>query len=263
MSNDLSVILSGWVNKDERQSARVINSYAGRPVLQYFESNAVLQMELEGRPDGVRPGNSASMLDLLTARMAHPGATLQPQDWMELDREFVQYQQRRQAALLAAATTLLDGHREDAIALYALAVRDLKHCIDIVDLTVAHHPVGGLVSARPELKPVLIGQRFLALAQIELANEQADSAVELLRQGESAIKEYLESNQPHDEASNACLRELALMESAVRDKYKLKATLQERLDDALAGENYELAATLRDQITRNRSATTLQSDVGP
>lgn len=254
MSNDLSVILAGWVGKDDRQSARIINAYGGRPVLQYFESGAVLQMEMDGRPDGVRPQGRTSMLDVLTARLQNESETIHPQDWMELDREFVQYQQRRQAALVAASQLFLEGRREEAIPLYALTVRDLKHCIDIIDLTVAHHPSGGLVSARPELKPVLMSQRFIALSQVELAGENIESAVEVLRDGECQINAYLNSNDPRDEASGACLRELNLMESAIRDKYKLKSTLREQLDEALAVENYELAASIRDQIAQVKSA---------
>lgn len=253
MSNDLSAILSGWVGKDDRQSARVIHTYDGRTALQYFEANAVLQMEIDGRPDGVRPGGLASMLEMLNARLVEPGAKIQPQDWMELDREFVQHQQRRQAALVAAASLYLDNRPTEAVGLYALAVRDLKHCIDIIDLTIAHHPTGAMVSARPEVKPVLIGQRYLALAQFELVNGNIEAAVELLRDGELQLQQCIESKQPHDEASTACLRELTIMESAIRDRYKVKKTLREQLDDALAGENYELAASLRDRLATVKS----------
>jgi hypothetical protein len=253
MSKDLEKFLAGWVGRESQHSARIIKTAKGGMAIQYYEARAVTQMELNGRPDGIHPGGFATMLhQLQAAKQSSGGAPLEvtPQQWMELDREFAQFQQRRRAVLIVAAGRFLEGRAGDAVPLYQLAVHDAQHCLDIIDFATAEHPAGALLAAQPALRPAIIAQRSIALAQADVAAGNAEFAVERLKDGARQVEDLLRASGVNDPANTSCMRDLQVMECALRERFELRKTLREQLDEALAAENYELAASLRDRISQ-------------
>lgn len=174
---------------------------------------------------------------------------ISPQQWIELDREFVQFRLRRRAALLAASTALMENRIADAAPLYRLACSDADHCLAIIDLAESAHPSGSLVSATPEQRPPMIADRQIALAQLRLTAQEVEAAIDALTDAAREIRAISGDDDP-------CLRDLASLEKAIRDKYAMGKTLREQLDDAVANENFELAAALRDRIA---ASTTVRS----
>lgn len=68
MSPDLSKILSEWPFKPGQINARIIEGLDGEPKLQVRLDLGVLQLEVDGRPDGQNPNGFDSVLELYELR---------------------------------------------------------------------------------------------------------------------------------------------------------------------------------------------------
>ena len=257
MTFDLSEVTEGWIKRGERQSARLIRAANGRPVLQLYEALAVFQMEISGRPDGVRPAGCDSMLQMMQSRArTNSPQRPTPQNWMELDREFAQYNQRRKAAVLVAAAAKAQSIGEWARVLYELAAHDTAHCLEILAFAETEHPTGRLPSVGPELRPVLTTQQTIALAQLALIAEDHELAVERLHDGTSTLCRLLDQQGITNTGENAYVRELNAMEQRIREEHGIQQTLSEQLDDAVGHEDFERAASLRDRIAQREAMMT-------
>ena len=62
MTKDIGPILEGWPHEPGKISVRKIRGGDGRVKIQLRLDLGLLQMEAEGRPDGLRPYNCESML---------------------------------------------------------------------------------------------------------------------------------------------------------------------------------------------------------
>src|SRR5690606_4336837 len=66
--NDIDPVLREWAYEPGEISARIVKATDGRQVVQMRIEMGLLQMELEGRPDGERPEGFPSLLDYLQNR---------------------------------------------------------------------------------------------------------------------------------------------------------------------------------------------------
>src|SRR5438105_12496036 len=99
MSLDLNTILKDGPNESGRIKVRKSAGLDGREKLQLRVDRGVLQMEINGRPDGRRPHNCESLLEYYqkrAARAAQKGDTyeLAPEQCAELQQEGIQYYHR-------------------------------------------------------------------------------------------------------------------------------------------------------------------------
>ena len=102
MSQDISRILKDWDYDPDEISARIVRGDDGREKIQLRVELGILQMEIDGRPDGARPENSESWLDHARKRqrlhdVSHPDGPpfrLNETQCMRLWREGVQYYHR-------------------------------------------------------------------------------------------------------------------------------------------------------------------------
>ena len=102
MSNDLSQILSEWQFRPDEVLVRIVPGDDGRGKVQLRVDLGILQMEMDGRPDGDRPEGFESWLDYYEHRQqahdeTHPDAApflLSEEDCLRLWREAVQYYHR-------------------------------------------------------------------------------------------------------------------------------------------------------------------------
>jgi hypothetical protein len=166
--------------------ARYVSAADGGGELQWRQGRHLVRFELHGRPDGVQPRGHGSTLEQLSAAAAQPGdsgAGIRPQDWMELDREFALYQQRRQAALVVALAAYRQERPADAIRLARISRRDAFHQLATIDLAEQHHPAGHLSDAGPAQRAVLHAQSAVAEAVTRLAEGDATGALRQLREG--------------------------------------------------------------------------------
>ncbi|NCC52491.1 MAG: hypothetical protein EOM20_14915, partial [Spartobacteria bacterium] len=129
MSKDISTIVGGWGYDPGRVNARWITGIDGLPKVQLRMDLGVLQMEMEGRPDGSMPRGSSSLLDYylgLEDKLSfdHPALRLHEEACTELQQEAVQYYYRY---LAFAALGHLDG-----------VIRDTEHNLEIFHLVARH-----------------------------------------------------------------------------------------------------------------------------
>src|SRR5207245_6251695 len=99
MSLDLNTILKDWPHENRAIKVRKVLGLDGRQKLQLRIDLGVLQMELTGRPDGIRPHGCESLLTYHQLRAARAGARneeyqLAPEQCSEIQKEHIQYYHR-------------------------------------------------------------------------------------------------------------------------------------------------------------------------
>ena len=68
MSKDITTIIAGWEHEPDELQVRIIAGDDGRDKIQMRIDLGLIQMELDGRPDGRRVGDDESLLDTLEAQ---------------------------------------------------------------------------------------------------------------------------------------------------------------------------------------------------
>src|SRR5207248_1357398 len=99
MSLDLNTILKDWPHEPGAIKVRKIIGLDGREKLQLRIDLGVLQMEMSGRPDGVRPHGCESLLAYHQLKAAHAvgrgeNYELTTEQCAELQQEGIQYYHR-------------------------------------------------------------------------------------------------------------------------------------------------------------------------
>lgn len=262
MSRDITPLLQDWEFQPDEVTVRTIEGDDGVERVQLRLDLGLMQMEIDGRPDGQRIEGHASWLDLHKARQqehdtANPDGApyqLQPDDCEQLLREGVQYYHRYVSFW--------------ALERYELCARDTERNLQLI-LFVREHarrdrdkmqfdqwrPYVVMMHARSIGTPLLeAGEHEAALAAIDTAVEridrfladydredQADQVNELkfLTRWRSEIVSQSRKGLPRPEGAEG--------EETSTDPLQ---ALRDRLNAAIEAEHYEEAADLRDELTR-------------
>jgi hypothetical protein len=253
MRRDIDEALANWPFEPDpgEMLAREIRARDGRSVLQVRVELGLHQMEVTGRPDGLRPHGFATYLDYLRHRAAgrglDPGGnsppwTMAESQCVEADREFVQFHHRRAAWL--------------TLQKYDRALADADHTLALMDFVCRHAGSADYVASHERLRGLVLFQRTRAAAALALERSKPDEAIDLIRDGAAkllASKNSYEADSDSDEAPNAALVEqLQIFEREIRKNFEVPATLQEQLDEAISREDYEHAARIRDLMKSRR-----------
>ena len=156
MRRDIDEAMQGWPFEPETGVARQIKARDGRPILQIRVELGLLQMEVEGRPDGVRPHGFPTYLDYLRGRAASKGSaagfgskgkgwSMSKEQRAEADREFVQFDHRRGAWL--------------ELQKYDKALDDADHSLELMDFILQHGQDPEYVAAHERLRGLVIFHR--------------------------------------------------------------------------------------------------------
>lgn len=254
MRRDMDDAIQGWPYDPVPGEviAREVRARDGRMVIQVRVELGVLQIEVSGRPDGTRPHGFATYLDYLRYRAAGRGkeststlATVKPSIWTMLpehgagvDREFVQFYHRRVAWL--------------ALQRYDRALLDADHTLTLMDFVVRHGGTEEYVDAHERFRGLVLYHRTQAAAALALERRKPDEAVDVVREGIEKLGHHHESwlvdHEHLDTPNHSLMEQLRVLDTEIRKNFSVEKTLRERLDEAVENENYELAATLRDQI---------------
>ncbi len=233
--DDLAKLLSEWPTDAGNARVRVIDGADGRPKVQVRLDLGVLQMEMEGRPDGLQPGGRESLLEL-----AREDATAEPlvADRLEaLRHEAGLYQQRATALMM--------------VGFPGLAARDCRRNLEVIDFVRerAARPEDRAVFEQLRLGHVVMRARAEATAALQAKDHR--TALGALESGLAAVRDAytLLGARARFEASPeaAILRSMRDM-LIPRLPSSQRAELEERLRAAIASENYELAAILRNEL---------------
>jgi hypothetical protein len=243
--NDLSDILKAWPHESGRINVRRVPGRDGRPKLQVRIDLGIIQMEMNGRPDGRRPEGFESLLEYQKDRLARyskqsggpDGFVLSADECRALREEAVQYY-HRYVALLALGD-------------YAGVVRDTSRNLEVFDLCRDHGADSGDRTVLEQFRPYVIMMRARGEAEQALATGATREAVAAIDGGLAEIRQIFEQAgqaAAFDEANEVQL--LRGMRDALVPKLPVsqRMELQERLQAAIDAENYELAAVLRDEL---------------
>lgn len=240
MRQDIDDALKGWQHKPNTLQSRVIRTRDGRDVLQMRLDLGVLQMELVDRPDGHRPEGFATYYDYLqskskAAELAAKTFVINSEQANECDREFMQFYQRRICWL--------------ALGEFGRAVSDADHTLAFMDFLREHSPSEEFTQAHEQYRAFVLFHRTQAEAAALAEDEDAPGAVDAVQKGAETIREILAEHAEEEELDgHPMLAQLAHLERELRQKLGVEHTLQEQLDQAVAREDYEAAARLRDRI---------------
>jgi hypothetical protein len=243
---DLSHLLRSWKPEPGRINARKIVGGDGRPKLQIRIDLGVLQMEIDGRPDGERPHGFESLLgyeqDRLTryARESGIGAdgfALSPDDCRMLREEAVQYYHRYVGLF--------------AIGEYGAVIRDTTRNLEALDLCRDFGTTDLDRTVLEQFRAPILMMRARSEAELALLEGQPKQALAALDGGLDELRRVYEDSgrgEAFNDANEVQL--LRGMRDALVPKVPAsqKVELQERLRAAIDAENYELAAILRDEL---------------
>ena len=258
VSVDISDILAGWTFRHGAHAARLIRGDDGRWQLQLRLDMGVMQMDVDGRPDGLRPDGYPTWLDKMTARAEEAGDPAPtPSDWAELDREMMQYYHRRTGLMTVAARAQEDNRLSLAVKLFRRAVRDGNHNLRAMNFVARRGGDPGYVAGHERHRPFVLAQIAQAAGFANLLHGDPDRAIEMFKRGLARIRRAYRRQQaaallPNDPGA----RQLRLLERRVRRDYGIDRTLYEQLDEAVMAEDFERAAILRDKIHRRQRRKT-------
>lgn len=240
---DIDDVLRQWPFRPGVILARVVRARDGREVVQMRVEMGILQMETEHRPDGTRPGGSRTYLDYITRQAARQGPdfVLSARQCAEMDREFLQYYHRRICWL--------------ALRKFERAVQDADHTLAMMDFASRHSPSAEWTLSHEQYRPLVLFHRTQAAALAELDQAGPEAAIEAIADGLARLRAALaaETEDEPPEENHPLVEHLLELQEWIRGYFEVGKTLAEQLADAVAAEQYELAARLRDEIARRRA----------
>ena len=249
MRRDMDDAIQGWPYNPEPGEviAREVRARDGRTVVQVRVELGVLQMEVGGRPDGARPHGFATYLDYLRHRAAGRGQapggkappwTMTREHGAAADREFVQYFHRRVAWL--------------TLQRYDRALLDSDHTLALMDFVRRHGVDEDYSASHERFRGLVLLHRTQAAAALALERRKPEEAIDLVRDGVERLKGHHDrwsaEHDPAEAPNPALIEQLNVLEHEIRKNFAVDKTLREQLDEAVADEDYERAARLRDQI---------------
>jgi hypothetical protein len=239
---DIDQILRTWEFEPGEVAARLIRAGDGREVLQMRIEMGILQIEVDHRPDGAKPGGAETYFDYLIGLAVHEGDDflLTEDQCAEADREFVQFYQRRICWL--------------ALREFRRAVRDADHSLAFMDFVRTRSPSEEWTMSHEQYRPFILFHRTQAAALAELEENGPEKAIEQINLGLAKIRDFFVAMEAEEQfQEDELVTRLDELRESLRDHYQIGRTLAEQLADAVATEQYELAARLRDEIAKRET----------
>ena len=231
-------ILNDWDFDPNTLNVRLVKGKDGRDVIQMRVDMGILQMETTGRPDGTQFDDSETYLDhMLAVRLADPDHHLDDAECTEIDREFMQFYHRRICWL--------------RLQYYHRAVMDADHTLRLMDLSSEMSGDEEWTAAHEQYRPFVLFHRTQAEALGELEENTPEEAIAAINRGLETTRKFFAEHdaEEHFEEDELVVRLVELRES-LRSEYAVGQTLKEQLNAAVEKEQYELAARLRDELSR-------------
>lgn len=253
MIRDLRSILDGWDYEPGKISVRKIIGRDGRERIQTRIDMGVLQLETVGRPDGRRPHGHESLLDYHGKRLAEHierygddnDFVLSPDECRELRNEAHMYYQRYLSLFVL----------ED----FEGVERDTARNLRLIDCCEAYAASDADRRALTAQRAYVLMMNIRAQVYGALQQQRFEAAVALVESGIARVRNLPPPPSAGDpEPIDPYQGELAVLIDLQREVYRRlpedSATrLRWELNGALAAEDYERAARLRDELSRRRA----------
>jgi hypothetical protein len=244
LSKDITPVLDGWDFEPDEPQVRIVAGDDGRDKLQMRLDLGLIQMELAGRPDGSRPEGHESLLDALEHRASEVSArggvfALDAADCAALMREGLQYYHRYLAAFHLQRFDLVARDTERNLRLFAFVVKHAGRPRDRLQFD--------------QYRPYVTMMRSRARGHMALDRSDYAAALAAIDEGIEGIREFLrEYDKADSEAECGELGFLLRWRREVESERPVGPVerLEQQLALAVAREEYEEAARLRDQLQR-------------
>ncbi len=237
----IDTVLSQWPYDPDAVSVRMVQGEDGRELIQMRIEMGLLQLETTGRPDGETPQGAVTYYDYLRQQSGQQGVDylFSADECAEADREFVQYYHRRICWL--------------AMREFRKAVRDADHTLGLMDLCRSHSPDEEWTMSHEQYRPFVLFHRIQADALSQLDGDGPEAAVQAVNRGLERLKEMFgEHNLESEFDEHELVERLLEFRETMREKFSVGKTLNEQLTDAIAAEEYERAAKIRDALRDKR-----------
>jgi len=243
-SGNLSNILNSWPY-DEKNNVRFIRNEDGSEIMQIRLPLGIEQYNLNGRPDGQKPEGGDNLLEVYRRREQ---ATKESGGVLILGDE--DFRSLREESLLYYYRYLILFQ----LGYYRRVVHDTSHNLKIcllVDRYYQSDERKELLQYRPYIRRI----NAISNAMIYLAENREDEAIETLKRGIADIENlpHIDSQVFEFEKSRSIrlmldvIRQVQTIHSKVGKK-AFEESLAEELGRAVATEDYERAALIRDQL---------------
>ena len=234
-------ILTSWPYDPEALAVRRTRGHDGRPVLQMRIEMGLLQLEVSGRPDGSKPYGKPTVLDHVRGEAERaPSFVLSDELCREIDREFVQFYHRRICWL-----RLQEYHR---------AVEDADHTLALMDFCREHSDDTDWILSHEQYRPFVLFHRTQADALAALDDDGPEAAITRVNSGLERLHQFYAECGAEDEwETDELAARLREVRENLRQTFEVGLTLEEQLAEAVAREEYERAAELRDELARRHA----------
>lgn len=247
MRYDLTNFLRKWDYQPGELRVRRLKGRDGRQKIQLRVDLGVLQMEAEGRPDGKRPMGHDSWLQFYQSRLGEHIAEHGGEDGFELKAEDCQRLQQEAIQFY---------HRY--ICLFQLGdhvgvLRDTERNLEVFALLERFASAPEVGAALAVFKPQVLLMRTRAQGALALEADDPRGAIRAIEAGVEALRTLYRDQEQADMAEQAT--EVKMLESWLQElRPHLPRSPRERLEtelnQAIAREDYEKAAELRDALKR-------------
>jgi hypothetical protein len=244
-NKDITPVLRGWDYEPGTINVRKVSGLDGMPKLQMRLDLGLLQMEMIGRPDGLRPHGCESLLDYFEGLLSEHkrrngtelGFQLSSSQCQSLREEAVMYYNRYLSLFVLEE--------------FPGVVRDTARNLRVLDLCgkFAAEEQDRLVLE--QYRPYITMMNARANASIQFKDSQYKAALETVERGLADIKEFFALfGQEEAYGQSNEVRVLKRFAREIRAKLPVSPAvrLQRKLDRAIKNEEYEEAARLRDKL---------------
>lgn len=249
MDQDISHILENWKYQSDDLTVRIVKGEDGHEKIQLRLDLGILQMEIDGRPDGRRPFTCESLYNYYHSLAEKsndtngepPAFVLDSDDCAKLWQEAVQYYHRY----------LCFFQLED----YQRAARDTERNITVFDFVADYAIDEEDIDAFEQYRGYVLMMNTRARALIQLRDKNIAAALDIIEEGIDNIRDWFENEETEVE-DDSCSEILFLQQWAdtIRSTRPLtkKQRLERALEKAVSLQDYERAAKLRDELSSNQ-----------
>ncbi len=246
MDFDISGLLDQWPYQPGQVVVRRFKAKDGREKIQLRVDLGLLQMNVEGRPDGKRPYGHSSLLEYYRARLrkytaAHDGSDegfkLKDEDCARLQLEALQYHHRYICLLQ------LEDH--------ARVIRDAERNLAVFDFVAKHAENEALAWSLQQFQPQLLMVLTRARAAQALEAKDYALAIQEIEEGLEKIRTFCQEHGRGDAAET--IGEVQSLENWIQEirsqrPLSRREQLERALNEAINREDYERAAKVRDAL---------------
>lgn len=244
-SKDITPILRGWSYEPGVINVRKIHGMDGAPKVQMRVDLGLLQMEMSGRPDGVRPHGCESLLEYFEKQLAEhrrrngseSGFQLNSTQCASLREEAVMYYQRYLSLFVLEE--------------FPGVVRDTARNLRVLEICGKYAEDEQDRLVLEQFRPYITMMHTRAQASLLMTDKKYAEALEKVEAGLADIKEFFARfGQEEAYGQSNEVRVLKRFARDIRKKLPVNplTRLQRKLERAVKDERYEEAAGLRDKI---------------